>query len=133
MREHQDASATLKTRLRKITMSLPEVAEERAWVGTRWQVRGKNFAHVVPIADGWPPAYVKATGSDGPATVLTFRVGDAEHAALQATGHPYFVPVWWPDIAGVFLDANTDWAEIRELVVDSYLLLAPKKLRNLLS
>ena len=66
MRDHQDASDEMLLRLRTVCLSLPEVIEERAWVGTRWRIRTKTFAHVVPIEDGWPPAYVRAAGSNGP-------------------------------------------------------------------
>ena len=128
MREHQDADEPLLAQLREICLTLPEVTEERAWVGTRWCIRSKTFAHVVPILDGWPPAYAKAVGSKGPLTILTFRATSAEHAALRATGWPFFVPAWWPDIAGVVLDDGTDWNEVAELVTDSYRLLAPRKL-----
>lgn len=130
MREHVDAPDELLNRLRPICLALPEAHEERAWVGTRWRIRAKTFAHVVPIAGGWPPAYARAASSEGPVTVLTFRAPPHEHEALRATGHPYFVPVWWDDIAGVFIDADTDWAEITELVIDSYRLLTPMKLRD---
>ena len=46
------------------------------------------------------------------------------------TGASVFVPAWWPDLAGVVLDASTDWAEITELATESYRLLAPQKLRD---
>ena len=59
--------------LRAICLALPEARQEDAWVGTRWRVRTKTFAHVLVVADGWPPAYARAAGIDGPATVLTFR------------------------------------------------------------
>jgi hypothetical protein len=111
-------------------MALPEVDEEEAWVGTRWTVRKRNFAHIVFIADGWPPAYAAAAGSGGPQTVLTFRSAEAE--ALGLMGPPYFRPVWFPDIVGVRIDSSTDWDEITELVTDSYRRLAPARLVRLL-
>jgi hypothetical protein len=36
--------------------------------------------------------------------------------------------VWWPDIAGMAIDAETDWDEVSDLLAGSYCLLAPKKL-----
>ena len=132
MRDHLNASAPLLKRLRLLCLALPSATEERAWVGTRWKVRSKTFAHVVPIVDGWPPAYVKAAGSTGPVTVLTFRSDLEEHEALRAMGHPFFVPEWWPDIAGVVLDEQTDWDEIAELITESYRLLAPQTLQRML-
>jgi YjbR len=130
MKEHRDAPEQLIERIRATAMELPEAVEERAWVGTRWCVRGKNFAHIVPIDDGWPPAYAKAAGSNGPLTLLTFRTGHADRHALREYGYPYVVPPWWPDIAGLIIEDNTDWVEVSELVVDSYRRLAPKSLRH---
>ena len=37
-------------RVRLVCTELPEVDEEQAWEGTRWTIRGKNFAHVLVIA-----------------------------------------------------------------------------------
>jgi hypothetical protein len=104
---------------------LPEVEEEAAWVGTRWTVRRKNFAHVVAIDDGHPPGYAKAAGSDGPLVVLTFRSSGPELDVLSHAGPPYFKPVWFPDIVGLVLGEATDWDEVAELVTESYCLLAP--------
>ena len=109
-------------------MGLPEAREEQAWVGTRWRIRTKTFAHVVHIADGWPPAYADAAGSDGPLTVLTFRSAGDELDAFAHLGPPFFRPVWFPDIVGMAIDDDTDWDEVAELITDSYCLLAPRKL-----
>jgi hypothetical protein len=118
-------------RVRAVCLGLPEVAEEQAWVGTRWTVRKQNFAHVVRIESGWPPAYARAANSDGPLTVLTFRAAGSELAALSASGPPFFKPVWFADIVGMVLDAATDWGEVAELLTESYCLLAPAKLVEL--
>lgn len=115
-------------RLRAVCARLPEAYEEQAWVGTRWRVRNHTFAHVVTIDAGWPPAYAKAAGSDGPITVMTFQSSGQELDALSRLGHPFFRPVWRPGIVGMIVDADSDWDEIAEVVVDSYCLLAPKKL-----
>jgi hypothetical protein len=116
--------------LRPVCLALPEAYEERAWVGTRWCVRKKNFAHVVVIEDGWPPAYAAAAGT-GAATVLTFRSSAQEVQGFGAAGPPFFVPPWFPNIVGLVLDADTDWDEVAELVTESYCTLAPKKLAAL--
>ena len=47
-----DVPRKVLTQLRTICMRLPEVHEEDAWVGTRWVVRKRTFAHVLVIADG---------------------------------------------------------------------------------
>lgn len=125
-----DAPAEIVAALRPRCLALPEVQEERAWVGTRWRVRTKTFAHILRIDGGWPPAYAKVAGSDGPLTVLTFRAPPEEVDAFRAMGGPYFLPGWWDDIVGMALDAATDWDEVAELVTESYCLLAPRKLAD---
>lgn len=118
-------------RVRAVCLGLPEAYEEPAWVGTRWCVRKKNFAHLVEIAGGKPAGYARAAGTDGPVVVLTFRAPVEEAAALGEMGPPFFKPVWWDDIAGIVIDDRTDWAEVAELVTESYCRLAPKKLAAL--
>ncbi len=65
------------SRLRLVCLDLPEAIEEKAWAGIRWCVSKKNFAHVLTISDGWPPAYAKAAATHGPVCVLTFRLSRA--------------------------------------------------------
>ena len=118
-------------RLSAICSVLPEAVEEDAWVGVRWSIRKKNFAHLVAIADGRPTAYAAAAGTVGPSTVLTFRSSGEELAALSAFGPPFFKPLWFRDIVGLVLPADpptADWDEVAELVTESYRLLAPKRL-----
>ena len=117
-------------RLRPLCLALPEAYEEEAWVGARWRVRKHTFAHVVRIEAGYPPAYARAAGTDGPVTVLTFRAAGPELDALALAGHPYVKPGWFPDIVGLLLDDDTDWSEVAELVVESYFVLAPRKLAD---
>jgi hypothetical protein len=123
-----DAPRAVVAKLRAICLALPEASEEEAWVGTRWCVRKKNFAHVVGITDGWPPAYAKAAAVDGPGTVLTFRVAGPELDALAGGGAPFFKPPWFADIVGLVLDERTDWDEVAELITESYCVLAPQRL-----
>ncbi len=115
-------------RLRLVCQELPGVVEEQAWAGTRWCVRRKNFAQVLMIHEGWPPAYSRAASTRGPACVLTFRLTRENCAALRFRRAPFFRPPWFPNIAGVLLDENTDWDEIDTLLRASYRVLAPKKL-----
>lgn len=108
--------------------ALPEVVEEPAWIGMRWRVRGKTFAHVLPVVDGAPASYARALGREGPAVVLTFRADGLELEALEAIGWPYFTVAWGRPVAGLEIDGRTDPAEVAELVTESYCLLAPAKL-----
>ena len=73
MRKHPQVPNAILARLRKACLALPEAHEEQAWVGTRWRIRKETFAHVLMIAEGWPPVYARAAGTDGPVCVLTFR------------------------------------------------------------
>lgn len=115
-------------KLRLVCLDLPEAREESAWVGTRWVVRKKNFAHVLMIDAGWPPAYARAARSNGPICVLTFRSPSLVLDAPRFERPPFFRPVWWPNIAGMVIDATVDWDEVASLLVRSYCVLAPKKL-----
>lgn len=124
-----DVPGEILAPLRAICAALPEVIEEPAWVGVRWRVRSRTFAHVLSIRQGWPPAYAKAAATDGPAHVLMFRSEGPELDALRHAGPPFFAPVWRADEVGMVLPAAVDWAEVEELVTDSYCLLAPRRLR----
>jgi hypothetical protein len=128
MAEHPPVSDGVLTRLRAVCTWLPEVREEAAWVGVRWRVRTKTFAHVLTIAEGKPNAYAAAAGTDGPACVLTFRSRGPELEVLSHAPKPFFKPVWFDDIVGLVLDDATDWEEVGELVTESYCALAPQAL-----
>jgi hypothetical protein len=123
-----DVSAEVLAGLRRVCRELPEAYEEEAWVGVRWRVRGQTFAHVLVIDAGWPPAYARAAHTDGPATVMMFRSSGPDLAALREGGPPFFAPPWRADEVGLVLAAYVDWAEVAELVTDSYCLQAPKRL-----
>jgi hypothetical protein len=119
------------SKLQSVCLGLPDVYEERAWVGTRWCVRKKNFAHVLMIDGGWPPAYAQAAACAGPACALTFRLSARKLPAPRFTRHPFFRPVWFANIAGLLIDRETDWDEVETLLTESYCVLAPKKLAAL--
>jgi hypothetical protein len=127
-RDVRGVPEAIKGRVRLVCMELPEVLEEAAWAGTRWSVRGRNFAHVLAIRGGWPPAYARAAGTAGPACVLTFRLAKEHCAAARFRRAPFFRPLWFPNIAGVVLDERSDWDELDALLRDSYRVLAPRKL-----
>jgi len=116
------------TRLRMLCLALPAAYEEAAWAGTRWMIGKRNFAHALMIENGWPPAYARAAGSPGPRAVMTFRVPMSEGDSMRFRRRPYFKPVWWPDIVGIGLDADTDWDAVSTHLTLSYRLLAPKGL-----
>ena len=127
-RRHPQVPGAILARLRKACLALPEAHEEQAWVGTRWRIRKETFAHVLMIADGWPPVYARVAGTDGPACVLTFQSLGPRVDPETFSQAPYFRPLWRPDILGRILDSDADWGDIAKLVTASYCLLAPKKL-----
>ena len=128
MPDHAEVPLELVTQLRSRCLALPEAYEEEAWVGTRWRIRKKTFAHVLVVDSGWPPAYAQAAACDGPITVMTFRSSGAELDALGNAGYPYFRPRWFPDIVGMVLDGDADWDAVAEVLTQSYCVMAPKKL-----
>jgi hypothetical protein len=116
-------------------MALPEVYEERAWVGVRWRIRKRTFAHVLGVDAEWPRWYARASGVDRPSVVLTFRSPSPELDALANAGPPFFKPQWPADMVGMVLgtdivDTDINWAEVAELLTESYCLLAPRKLAD---
>ena len=113
-----DVPDEVEIELREICLELPDAYEERAWVGTQWMVRNRTFAHVLGV------------GLDGgtPVVVLAFRSAGEELEVLRHAGHPFFELGWGRDAMGMVLDEDVDWDEVRELVTESYCVLAPKKL-----
>jgi len=67
-----------------------------------------------------------------PVPRLVLRADPDERAALLSSGHPFFASRAGRDRFVVVLTDDTDWEEIRELVTESYRILAPKKLAALL-
>jgi hypothetical protein len=129
---HPSVPAAILRELRTICTELPETYEEAAWVGVRWMVRKKNFAHVLMIKDSWPPEYSRVAGTPGPACVLTFRSMGRAHEPPSFDSTPFFRPPWFANIVGMTLDTRTDWDRVGRLLVTSYRVLAPKKLVALL-
>jgi hypothetical protein len=124
-----DAPPEVEDRLRAICLALPDAYEEPAWVGTRWRVRKRTFAHVLTVERDWPPAYAEAAGIEGPVCLVTFRSPGDEMGALVESGFPFFRAGWGRDVVGMVLDrGGFEWAEVGELLTDSYCVLAPKKL-----
>ncbi|MHB1138690.1 MAG: MmcQ/YjbR family DNA-binding protein [Microthrixaceae bacterium] len=116
-----DVPAELEQRLRELCLALPDAMEQRAWRGTRWMVRRRTFAHVLGIQHD----------DQAPWVVLSFRSTGEELEVLRHAGHPFLLLGWGRDALGLVLEADTDWDEVRELVVESYCALAPKKLSAL--
>ena len=126
--EYADVPSKILRKARAICMALPDAYEEEAWVGTRWRVRKRTFAHVLTVEAGSDSAHTRAARSEGPTTLVTFRAAGEELEMLMHAGHPFFYAGWGRDVVGMVLDDTTDWDEVKELLTDSFCVLAPKKL-----
>ena len=94
-------------------------------------MRKRTFAHVLEIAEGWPPAYARAAQTDGPAVVLMLRSAGPELDMLKHAGPPFFSTPWRVDEVGMLVDRNVDWTEVEELVTESYCFQAPTRLASI--
>lgn len=108
-------------RLRQICLSLPEAHEQLAWDDhVTWRVRNKIFA-MPTESEGRPAFECKA-----PKGAQTFLV-DAEPKR-------FFVPryVGQHGWIGMYVDGDVDWDEVREFIVESFVMTAPKRVAALL-
>ncbi len=133
MADRLEVPPAVVDRLRTICRGLPETSEEQAWVGTRWRIRKKTFAHVLRVAPGEPPVHAREASVHGPATVLIFRSHGAELAVLTDAGFPFYRPQWGVNVVGMVLSETPDWAEVAELLTESYCVQAPQKLVRLVA
>jgi hypothetical protein len=131
--EPGDVPPEILDRIRPVCRGLPETYEEPAWVGTRWRIRKRTFAHVLTVDPDHEMTYARAAATDEPVCVLTFRSPGDEIDGLVRSGHPFFKPDWAADVVGMVLGDHVDWDEVAELLTESYCVLAPKKLTALVS
>ncbi|HEX6670217.1 MAG TPA: MmcQ/YjbR family DNA-binding protein [Gemmatimonadales bacterium] len=108
-------------RLRKVCLALPEAHEVEAWGEPTFRVRNKLFA-----------MYAASNNHHGGGRPAVWCKAAPGNQALMVRAEPdrFFVPPYvgpsgW---VGVWLDRRPDWSEVRELMRDSYRLVAPKKL-----
>ena len=109
-------------RVRTLCLALPEVTVRIDGWAQSFDIRRRSFCLLV--------AREGLAGQALPLLVL--RADPADREALLSAGRPFFAPRAGRDRIGVLLTGDTDWAEIRELVTESYRVLAPKKLTALL-
>jgi hypothetical protein len=125
MSEPTELPEDIADRIRTLCLALPEVmvrvddslspARSTAY---SFDVRRRSFCLLVARQD--------RAGQPVPLLVLRARRGERE--ALLAAGHPFHASRAGGDRIVVVLTGDTDWAEIGELVIESYRILAPKKL-----
>jgi len=113
------------TKLRKLCLALPQAHEVEAWGEPTFRVKNKLFAMFADASNhhggGRPAVWCKAAPGN-----QELMVGLAPTRFFKP---PYVGPSGW---IGIWLDGKVDWAEVADLLRDSYLLVAPKKLVNLL-
>lgn len=109
-------------RVRQLCLALPETTLRTDRWAHAFQIRRHVFANLLAVPD---PA-----GRIVP--ILVVRADPEERKAVLASGHPFFRPGSGGNRLGVILGDDTDWDELRELVTESYRILAPKKLIALL-
>ena len=124
-----DIPGGIIVRVSTLCLALPEVTVRVDASLTRsrstahsFDIRRRSFCLLV--------AWEGPTGK--PVPLLVLRAGPDEREALLSIGHPFFASRAGRDRIGVLLTDDTDWEEIRELVTESYRILAPKKLTALL-
>jgi hypothetical protein len=123
MTDYLEVPDGLLRRVRIACAHLPDAREEQSYAEVRWRIRGRTLVEVVTVER-----------HGNPVTFMTFHAANEELDALVAIGDP-FAPGWGPGLAEMVLrdDGATDWTEVKELVTESYRLLAPKKLIALLA
>jgi predicted DNA-binding protein (MmcQ/YjbR family) len=116
-------------RIRTLCLALPEVTVrvDYSLTGTRstarsFDIRRRSFCLLV--------AWEDSTGQ--PVPLLVLRADPEEREALLSSGYPFLASQAGRDRIVVVLTDDTNWEEVRELVTESYRILAPKKLAALL-
>ena len=108
-------------RARRICMALPEAWEQEAWGEPTWRVRKRMFA-----------MFANDHHRDGRIALWCNAPLGVQQMLVRAEPEKTFVPPYvgvngW---IGIVLD-RVDDAELRELVVQSYCMVAPRKLQAL--
>ncbi|WP_195908903.1 MmcQ/YjbR family DNA-binding protein [Microlunatus sp. Gsoil 973] len=119
MTERPEIPAALLRRLDQLMQGFPDCYSEEAWVGIRWRVRNATVAHLFGGEDG--------------RFRITFRAEPEEVTAFEHLGPPYFRADWGSNVVGMTIERGTDWAELTELLTDSYCLQAPAGLARQVS
>ena len=108
---------------REICLSLPETTEKAESWSRNFEVRRRSFCLFLT-----PDSPYNNT-----VPVLVLRSTDDDREIYLAMGQPFFEIPRNNKRVGLALSGTTDWDEVRELVTDSYCMIAPKKLIALLN
>ena len=112
-------------RLRKLCLALPESHEVEAWGEPTFRVRNKLFAMYADADNHHSGGRAAVWCKAGPGNQALMVKADPGRFFVP----PYVGPSGW---IGIWLDGAVDWAELDDLVRDSYRLVAPKRLKALL-
>src|SRR5215218_9228374 len=113
----RQASAKTLAKLRRICLAMPEAEEIETWGHPTFRVRKKIFVGCGVGEDDRPQMTCKAPRGE-------------QQALIASNPERFFVPAYvgskgW---VGIYLDGAVGWAEITELVEESYRMTAPKRL-----
>ena len=111
--------------VRRIALALPETAEGTSYGNPSWKVRGTMFAWERPLRK----AERNDADPDGP--ILGVRVADegVKHALIADDGDVYFTIPHFDGYAAVLVRLERiEVAELAEVITESWLLRAPKRL-----
>jgi predicted DNA-binding protein (MmcQ/YjbR family) len=108
-------------RLRRLCLALPEAHEVEAWGEPTFRVKNKLFAMFAAAGNHH--------GAGRPAVWCKAAPGNQE-LMVRAAPERFFVPPYvgpsgW---VGIWLDRSVDWAELADLLRDSWQLTALKRL-----
>lgn len=109
-------SVQVLERVQSICLALPSATEQETWGNPTFRVRSKIFTLVQEV-NGRLSIWIKAAPG-------------VQGALIAQDGDRYFSPPYlggrgW---VGVLLDMQVDAQELADLILDSYVLVAPKSL-----
>ncbi len=122
VRPPAEVPADIVERVRTLCLALPEVTVRVDGWAQSFDIRRRSFCLLV----------AREGLAGRPVPLLVLRADPEEREALLSIGRPFFASRAGQDRIAVLLTDDTDWEEIRELVTESYRVLAPKKLTALL-
>jgi predicted DNA-binding protein (MmcQ/YjbR family) len=104
--------------LPEVTVRIDESRIEARSTAYSFDIRRRSFCLLIALEGA----------EDESVPQLVLHADPGQRHALLSAGHPFHRSRAGRDRIRVLLTDDTDWEEIRELVTESYRILAPKKL-----